>query len=349
MAISVTTVNTASDTFQIWVDKYNALSNAISTVVVTANNDANGSLTTGNAFVNGIFSSTTLAVPTLRGGNVQTANVLTISSNVTFTANLLQLANTVSINLGTFFANSIYIGGNTLTLSNRLSVGNSTVNVVITANSFTLAGTTLSNLNPRMAVANNGTLIGTRAKINFKPSNSIDLLLEDDAANDCINVTMINNTLPSIGGSNTHVQFADGTTFGGVSGFTFDKTTNTVFVGNNVILAKLEFSNGGRIRSFSNTITGTSSTTVESFEKADFRAADYVISIKDNNANNFQCAKFIVMHDGNNAIASEYGSMFNNTEIAVLNVWSNTTHVIINCTSTSTNTSVKGIRTTVAV
>jgi len=40
------------------------------------------------------------------------------------------------------------------------------------------------------------------------------------------------NTNP--GGSNTYIQFDDSGAFGGVSGLTFNKATNTAFVGNTV-------------------------------------------------------------------------------------------------------------------
>jgi len=73
MAKTISQINTASDTFQVWVDRTNDLANVVSIEVVTANNETGGALTTGNAYVNGIFSVATLSANTeLRGGNVDT-------------------------------------------------------------------------------------------------------------------------------------------------------------------------------------------------------------------------------------------------------------------------------------
>jgi hypothetical protein len=111
MSKTITTVNTSSDTFQIWIDRTNEVINAISTEVLTANSNANGSVTTGNSFLSGIFHATTLTASTLRGGNVQTSDTLTITSNVVFSSNL--------------------------------SVGNSVQNVTITSSGISINGTAL--------------------------------------------------------------------------------------------------------------------------------------------------------------------------------------------------------------
>jgi len=99
MTLSINQINAAAgaDTFQIWVDQTNKAINAISTIVVTANTAANGSLTTGNGFVEGVFGSRTLVANTFRGGTVQTSALLTISSNVVFTANTVTMG-VVAIN-----------------------------------------------------------------------------------------------------------------------------------------------------------------------------------------------------------------------------------------------------------
>jgi hypothetical protein len=113
MAITVTQVNSTSDTFNVWLTTTNQMANLMSTAVVTANSNANGSLTTGNAHVNGIMSSVTMATTTLRGGNVQSSGLLTISTNV-------QVSDT------------------------QIILGNSTVNVVANTIAFTLANSTVS-------------------------------------------------------------------------------------------------------------------------------------------------------------------------------------------------------------
>lgn len=333
------------DRFSTLFTRVNELVAALNVEIITANNNANGALTSGNGFVNGIFGSSTLVATTIRGGNVQSTANLVLASNLTFQGAKLDFGNTTAvINIG-----SLQIGATNTILPSRLSVGNSSVNVVINSTSISLGGTSYSNLTPNIVVANNGTTIGTRRKLNFKPSNSITLLLEDDEANDAINVTMLNSETPSAYGSNTYVQFNDDGVFGGTSGFTFSKTTNTVTVANNIIVEKIDLSKGGRLTSFSNTFNVNTAYTFDSFPKTDFRAVDYTISIVDNAANNLQAMKLMVFHDGTNVYQTEYASMFSNTEIATIGVSSNSTHVFIQCTSSSANTTVKGARTAVAV
>jgi len=104
MAKTISQINTASDTFQVWVNRTNDLANVVSIEVVTANNETGGALTTGNAYVNGIFSVATLSANTgLRGGNVDTSAVLTITSNVSITDTELSINESVfsSINVQT--------------------------------------------------------------------------------------------------------------------------------------------------------------------------------------------------------------------------------------------------------
>jgi len=114
MTQSVTLINITTDTFQTLINKVNELANLTSNTIVTANSDANGSITTGNAYGNGIFSYTTLtAVNGLRGGNVQSSAELPITSNVAVTGV-------------------------------RVGIGNSTVNSVVNSTSLTFSNSTVS-------------------------------------------------------------------------------------------------------------------------------------------------------------------------------------------------------------
>ena len=108
MTVSVTLIDINTQNFEALVDKVNEVANLVSNSAVTANTTQG--LTTGNVYVDGIFSVTTLSANTeLRGGNVTSAAVLTIGSNVSVST------------------------GNTLT------IGNSTVNTAITETSVTVA------------------------------------------------------------------------------------------------------------------------------------------------------------------------------------------------------------------
>lgn len=94
MTKTITQINTATDTFAVFVSRFNEVANAFSTEAVTADGSANGSVTAGNTQHTGIFSGNNVAVSgALRGGNVQSATALTISSNVIITGNRLEFGN----------------------------------------------------------------------------------------------------------------------------------------------------------------------------------------------------------------------------------------------------------------
>lgn len=112
MAITLTQINTSSDTFQTWIDKTNTLISVASANAVTTAQTPTGASTTGNAAIVGIFNANTIAVGTaLRGGTVNVAANLTISSNTTFSSN-------VAINSSSFVAN---VGGGTMSVYAQLS------------------------------------------------------------------------------------------------------------------------------------------------------------------------------------------------------------------------------------
>jgi hypothetical protein len=149
MAQSIVQVNAASDTFQVWLNRTNEAINAISTTVITANTNANGALTTGNTWANGIFSANVLsAFSEIRGGNVQTSNTLVVSSNISQNS-------TFNYSVGSATVNSV-VNSTAFTISNstfsvnisktHIKIGNSTVNAIINSTSIALSNST-ANIN----------------------------------------------------------------------------------------------------------------------------------------------------------------------------------------------------------
>jgi len=102
MTVSVTLIDINTQNFEALIDKVNEVANLVSNSAVTANTTQG--LTTGNVYVDGIFSATTLSANTaLRGGNVDSSAVLTITSNVEITDTELSINESVfsSINVQT--------------------------------------------------------------------------------------------------------------------------------------------------------------------------------------------------------------------------------------------------------
>jgi len=282
MAKTLPSINTASDTFQNWVDRTNAIITLIDTEVVTANTA--GAVTSGNGFVNGYFGANTLVATNIKGGNVTTNSVITFQTNTTFSANVLvsqQLAvtNTVS------FANTLAVTGNT-TLSNTLLI-------VGLANASGGLNTTTANTTTAINVGANVNLTTTYINV----------------GNSSVNV-YVNSSIISIGGVNV-------------------ATTAT--------LASLGISN-------TVTFTGTSSQVLDSMTLSAYRSAEYVISANNNTANAYQVSKILVIHDGTTAYVTEYGTMYTNTSVMTITAGANATHMLINCTPVSSNTTVKFTR-----
>ena len=113
MAIAAANVVISTDSFSDWITKFNNVAYYITTSVITANSTLG--VTSGNAYLNGIFSANTLAATqTLRGGNNTTTAALSFGSNVSILNNYFIAGNTAtsSLNvanvvLGTTTANQV--------------------------------------------------------------------------------------------------------------------------------------------------------------------------------------------------------------------------------------------------
>lgn len=122
--MTVTVANTLlTNTTDYLRNRLNEVAHAMSTKAITV--ESNNAV--GNAFVVGIFGANTIVATTIRGGNVSTSEVLTVSSNVSISS------------------------GNTLT------VGNNTVNVAISQTAITISGVALLPVLYSVNVATTGT------------------------------------------------------------------------------------------------------------------------------------------------------------------------------------------------
>lgn len=83
---------------------------------------------------------------------------------------------------------------------------------------------------------------------------------------------------------------------------------------------------------------------IDNFTKTDHLSAEYILHVKDNNANNFYSSKLLVTHDGDASYFTEYAIIISNSSIGSFATSTNTTHVILNFVPTSTNTTVNFLR-----
>jgi hypothetical protein len=88
-------VNPAIDTFSGLIAKTNSLLYDMSTGIVSCDTTTNGAIATGNGGVNGIlFTQTMVVTAGLRGGNITSNAVLTITTNVAMDGVFLTVGNT---------------------------------------------------------------------------------------------------------------------------------------------------------------------------------------------------------------------------------------------------------------
>lgn len=99
-----------------------------------------------------------------------------------------------------------------------------------------------------------------------------------------------------------------------------------------------------------NTITtGTGSQLIDNYSMAAYRSAEYYIHVQDNNVNNYQTTKILTLHNGGSAFSTEYATLIANVtagSISSFTVTTNSTHVRVLSTPTSTNTSINFYRVT---
>lgn len=312
------------------------LAYAMSTKVVTTDSNT----ATGNAAIGGTFTAARLV-----------ANGLNISSNAT-----VNITNTVITWPGIVSANIVtpYLLVNTIasafTQSIDLVVSNAaTINAAsiatLTGNSFSM------NVGSAATMTGNVFTINTLAAIGFTANtanvaNNITVGYSLKLGNVTIlvpNSTYANGSYylngngswtsisTSVPGSNQQGIFNDSGSLNATADFTFNKTTKSIYVANAIQL-------GTALIQFSSTNTSSNaSQTIDSVNAAAFRSVEYFISVKNNDANGYQCSKLIVTHNGGTALVTEYAVLSTNATLATFSATANSTVLALNAVPVSSN------------
>jgi len=90
--------------------------------------------------------------------------------------------------------------------------------------------------------------------------------------------------------------------------------------------------------------SGTTNTEINNFLTNTFSSAEYLLAVKDNNANNYQSSKILITHDVDNAYLSEYAIIVSNNYVGSFFANSNTSHVRLYFEPTSSNTTINFTR-----
>lgn len=195
---------------------------------------------------------------------------------------------------------------NSLVVNTGISIGNSTVNAVVNTTTVFVGNSTVNaTLTGSTLVIGNGIYAGNSTS-NVVANTSI-LKISNSTSN-------ISVTIP------TSAQVSNG----------------HYYLAANGIWTLIQ-----QINPISNTISlvGLSSQDVDSFAKSSYYAAEYLVHIKDNSANNRSVSKLVVFHDGggstSNAFITEYAVMNSNSSLGVFGVYTNTTHTVLQYTPSS--------------
>ena len=87
--------------------------------------------------------------------------------------------------------------------------------------------------------------------------------------------------------------------------------------------------------------TGNSAQNIDSFSTVSYRTAEYIISVKDNTANNYYSSKLLVTHDDGNAYITEYAMIVSNSSVGTFSATIASSNVLVQFTPTPSNTTVK--------
>ena len=208
--MSITVSNTAnSQTFGTIQTRFNQLAVLFSQNTLTVDSSTTGSLSTGNAYVNGIIGTLTLTANTLSGGTLTTPANLTITTNSIFQSsfsNVLGIYSNSTISNVIFYTNNIVIA-NGATVTGNLTFANSTVFTNATVNNYFANNVTANALYIGITTVNT-TVLAVGANIVVNASTVV-------IGNSTVNTTV--NSTSFFAGNSTVYGYGNSTTDGLVS------------------------------------------------------------------------------------------------------------------------------------
>lgn len=294
------------NTFDFWRNRTNELATAMSLYAVTTESNT----TTGNAAISGTFTANVLIANSISigGGNGSINTSVITTTNLTATYLVSNVGNFTNSTITTLSSNSITSNTANLTTIQAVSISTNT----LLSNTITVGNATVN--------------------VTITSSNSTQQSNGQYYLNANGQWVVLSTITP---GSNTQILFNDSNTSNASANFTFNKTTSSLYVSNSISVGS------SLLQYFTLTTTGTSQVTLDSFDITAYRSSEYLISIKDNNANNYQLSKILVIHDGGSSYLTEYGVLITNSNIATFASIVYLGNALLQITPTSTNTTIK--------
>ena len=233
----------------------------------------------------------------------------------------IYIQNTVVTNTFDFWRNrtnelASAMSNSVVTVNSNTAVGNAAISDTFTANNLVLG-----NTNPSAYI-----LIGNTTVNAYVNTSSIYF------GNDSVNTTITTSTVAlanSVSNLNitipTNAQYSNGQYYLNANGSWS-------------IIAPPETAT----QTLSTTGTGTMN--LDSFSTTTYNVAEYILSVKDNNANNYFTGKFIVAHDSGTAYITQYATFTSNSSVGTFTSTLSSGNVYFRFTPTSSNTTVKYFR-----
>ena len=240
MTITIANVSTTTDTFGQWVTKTNIIADALTNKIVTTNSNT----AVGNAAVSNAFTANVLYANTISGGNTGTTSVLTMTSNVDFSANATFKG--VRVNLG-LPANVAIQGGNS---TNRVLTVNSAASNTLAVTQLLL--TDISDFNVT-SPANGQFLVYNSTSSKWENTNSansfntVDLTVSNSVTIGNSSVNTIANSTSMLVATGRFGNTTVNTSVNSTAIYMGNSTTNTTITSSLITVNNISFSSNGAL------------------------------------------------------------------------------------------------------
>jgi len=207
----------------------------------------------------------------------------------------------------------------TVTVDSNTATGNAAITGTFSANVLFLGNTTVNSTSNSTSIVFGNTVQNTVV-------NTSSIVFGNTVQN-----TVVNTSSIFISNSTSNLTISIPTTSQYANG--------KFFLNANGSFTLVEALNKGNIET-----SGTTNTEINNYLTNTFASAEYLLAVKDNNANNYQSSKILITHDVDNAYLSEYAIIVSNNYVGSFFANSNTSHVRLYFNPTSTNTTINFTR-----
>jgi hypothetical protein len=223
----------------------------------------------------------------------------------------------------------------TVTVESNTATGNAAITGTFSANVLFLGNTTVNSTSNSTSIVFGNTVQNTvvnTSSITF--GNTVQNTVVNTSSitfGNTVQNTVVNTSSIFISNSTSNLTISIPTTSQYANGKFFLNANGSFTLVEALIKGNIETS-------------GTTNTEINNYLTNTFASAEYLLAVKDNNANNYQSSKILITHDVDNAYLSEYAIIVSNNYVGSFFANSNTSHVRLYFNPTSTNTTINFTR-----